>query len=101
MENESTYEQNDFPSWCQSNAARFVWTLSQKGFYQLNGLFDEDKMELVTSALHGVSKDELEMFAVTGDVIDRVNLSASHIRSMIEEKGAPKKNETIDVGKIL
>ena len=104
MEKESTYEQNDisfdvpnnFPWWCQSDAARFVWTLSQKGFYQLNGLFDEDKMELVNSALHSVSKEELEMFAVTGDVIDRVNLSASHICSMIEEKGASKKNETID-----
>ena len=97
MENEFTYEQNDFPSWCQSEAARFVWALSQQGFYQRNGLFDDDKLELVTSALYGVSKEELEMFAVTGDINERVNTSASYVLSKtVEYKDTLKINENID-----
>ena len=86
-----------YPDWCKSEAARFVWAEMENGVFLSDGSENVDKLELLTSALYGVTVEELEMFATNSDVNDHLQLLARYVQMRINgEKEGLKKNETID-----
>lgn len=106
MENDSTYEQtdisfdanNDFPSWCRSEAARFVWEQSEFiSCYQIDSFEEDTILDIVIGVMQNVSNDELDMFASSHDIDERIKLCAQYVGIGIEKgKKAPHKNETIE-----
>lgn len=86
-------DMSSVPSWCQSEAARFVWNKSREGFYRWDGLYDEEKLKFVLGVLSGVTEKEYKMFVTCDDVPEVFRHRAQSMRDMGKET---KKNETID-----
>ena len=82
-----------YPDWCQSEAARFVWDKSRVGFYRWDDVFDEEKLKFVLGMLSGVTEKEYKMFVTCDDVPEVLRLRAQSMRDLRKET---KKNETID-----
>ena len=73
------------PSWCRSEAAQFVWVQSKHNINRHDGLYDAEKMRLLISVLHGLSKDELEMFAEDGRPTTNTILLGKSKRNIIQD----------------
>lgn len=88
-----------YPFWCQSQAARFVWTKLAE--WQLNlqndSLVPEEERSFITAMMYGMSQHELQMFAETvPDASLRWQAELLWQRLYFKEKEEPRRNETID-----
>lgn len=87
-----------YPDWCQSEAARFVWKQSEQlSRCQIDRYVEDSIVDIVIGVMQNVTNDELDMFASNQDVDHRIQLCAQYVSIGIEkEKEAPQKNEPID-----
>ena len=86
-----------YPSWCKSEAARFVWDQAQQSFCQHDGFFEKGKIEFLAMVLRGVSNEELKEFSENKDIFEGINYMASNIILENSDKAKEqRKNETIN-----